>query len=190
MAVLMTFTNLHIVHNYYQYANGIFLVAAMGFGLLGLLEREGIWKMLGCGIFALVLVFQTSAYVTDWNSLIKKNVGPRILATSAEIEKYTNPKDVVLIDGFDWSSVLPYYSHRRALMNIDKKMPLPNESKMKVALDQLSVAGYRLGSLVFCNKKKKKIDSQDIARITTAYNFERNPVYSNSLCQVHLPLDN
>jgi hypothetical protein len=39
IAVILVFTNLHVVHNYYAYANGIFVIAAIGFGILGLLER-------------------------------------------------------------------------------------------------------------------------------------------------------
>jgi ABC-type transport system involved in cytochrome c biogenesis permease component len=33
---MLIFTNVHIVHNYYQYANGLFLLAAVSFGLTNL----------------------------------------------------------------------------------------------------------------------------------------------------------
>jgi hypothetical protein len=36
----LLFTNLHLVHNYYQYANAIFLLAAVGFGLSACLHVD------------------------------------------------------------------------------------------------------------------------------------------------------
>ena len=41
VVVWMTFTNLHYVHSYYQYANGVFLIAALGFTIAGLIGLEG-----------------------------------------------------------------------------------------------------------------------------------------------------
>ena len=39
----LLFTNLHVVHDYYAYATGIFLVAAVAWGVVSLLERPGPW---------------------------------------------------------------------------------------------------------------------------------------------------
>lgn len=181
-AIILTFTNLHIVHNYYQYANGIFLIAAIGFGLLDLLERRGLWKILGCGILALLLIFSIKAYRTLWTGITKMTNNP-LLEISVTIQKYTNPNDVLLIYGLDWSSELPYYSQRRALMGRDEALDNP---EMRASVTQLS--GYKLGAMVFCTQTKS--DSDGIFRLTTAYNFQRDAIYSNSLCQVHLPLHN
>lgn len=41
LCTILTFANLHVVHNYYQYANGIFIIVATGFSILGLIEKKG-----------------------------------------------------------------------------------------------------------------------------------------------------
>src|SRR6185295_19702346 len=63
----LIFTNLHVVHNYYAYANGIFLIAAIGSAIVGGLESGG-WRkqcavaVLACAIGASVWLYR-SAYV-------------------------------------------------------------------------------------------------------------------------------
>jgi hypothetical protein len=184
-AVILTFTNLHIVHNYYQYANGVFLIAAICFCILGILEKKGLWKFLGFGIFALLLTFQISDYYTVWTKIAVKANKSLIIKTASAIQKYTNPNDIIFIYGLGFSSELPYYSQRRALMDNITGMALPDEPKMKAALTRLSE--YKLGAMVFCGNKDSK--RQKTARLTAAYHFPRVPVYSNSFYRVHLPFN-
>jgi hypothetical protein len=178
LAVILTFTNLHIIHNYYSYSNGIFLIAAIGFCILGLLERGGLWKLLGYGIFAFCLVGQIQPNNFYLSAASTNNTS--ILATATAVQKHTNPEDILLIYGYDWSPVLPYYSQRRALM--DRKMTLPDAPQMKAALEKLSK--YHIGALVFCHEAKSDTEGKKL--LTGAYHFQADAIYSDSICEVHL----
>lgn len=46
-ATFLTFINLNLIHNYYQYANGVFLIGASGLLMAALLRRGSIFKVLG-----------------------------------------------------------------------------------------------------------------------------------------------
>jgi hypothetical protein len=174
---ILVFTNLHIIHGYYQYANGVFLIMATGFCLLNLLESEGLQKNLGFGALILCLLFQVKL---DWIQATNTKEKP-VLEAAAAIRKYTSPSDVLLIYGYDWSPALPYYSQRRALMF--PGMRLPSEPKLKSALTQLSK--YRVGAIVTC---LKKFQSNELVGLVTAYHFQNTAAFSTSECRVYLPL--
>ena len=181
LSVMLVFTNLHFVHNYYQYANGIFAIAALGFCLLGLLEKRGLWKLLGWGTLVFILVFQTKAYHSVWVDRAT-NINARTLETAAATQKYTDSNDVILIYGLRWSAAIPYYSQRRALL-----VPYYNETKIKSAFQKL--AEYKLGAMLTCQEAKdNKAYTQQF--LTHDYSFQSTPIYTNSLCKIYLPLAN
>src|SRR5262249_19050817 len=62
LIVLLTFTNLHFVHNYYQYANGVFLIAALAFCVAGLIGIGGPARLTGLSLFAIALVLGLHQY--------------------------------------------------------------------------------------------------------------------------------
>jgi hypothetical protein len=174
---ILTFANLHIIHGYYQYANGIFLVSAIGFCLLNLLEREDTKKNLGFATLILCLLLQVKL---NWVQETEIKEKP-LLETADIIRKSTSPDDVSIIYGYDWSPALPYYSQRRALMFFG--MHLPSEPKLKSALKNLSK--YRVGAIVAC---LEKMESKEIVAFITAYHFQSTAAFSNSECRVYLPL--
>jgi len=177
---MLVFTNLHIVHNYYQCANGIFLIASVSFCLLSLIEREGLRKWIRLRALVFILIFQILQTTISWVSTNNVTDNP-LIETAAVIQKYTDPSDILLVYGLDWSSELPYYSQRRALMDKRTGMSFPDEPKMNKALNKLS--NYRIGAMVFCNKK-----TEETFNLTEVYHFQREPMFNNSKCQIHLPL--
>lgn len=179
LSAILVFTNLHYVHNYYAYANAIFLIAATGFGIAGLLAKKGNWKALGWAICTLLLVLQVRAYFVRCYPVASQNA-TSVLGTTRAIQKYTNPQDVILVDGDKWSSQIPYYSQRRAVMGFG--LVSPDAPVVKQVLKNLSQ--YNLGAMIFCHQAKS--DREHVRLFTSAYGFQSDPVYSDSICQIHL----
>lgn len=111
----LAFANLYGIHDYYHYATGIFLLAAMLLVWCGILElpygsRAGKWAIITIG-----LAVQITGYLDSYYQLqIRGNIPPpeiaRVLAAT------TAPDDVVVIYGYEWNPLIAYYSGRKVVM--------------------------------------------------------------------------
>jgi len=110
----LVFVNLHWEHDYYMYANGIFLVAAVGFCVLGIFETPrgmaiGVAAM-GVVVAASIVQYCTLYYPMQANN--NKSLDPLIQAIKDKV-----PSDgSVIYLGLDWDPTIPYYTRRRAIM--------------------------------------------------------------------------
>ncbi len=151
LAVMLVFTNLHIRHNYYQYANGLFALAAVGFTILGLLEQGGTRRAVGIGLLTLSIGCSIVGYQRRFLPYADTDrAGPSDVA--AAVRSTTGPDDVILVYGRDWSSEIPYLSRRRALM-------VPNwvsagDPRLLAALENLS--HHPLGAVVVCDRERAR----------------------------------
>jgi hypothetical protein len=118
LAPLLAFTNLHIVHNYYQSANQIFLLMAISasFSVMASVPASNVVKNLTG--FAIVLVILGS--VVDFGrssnylrSSLQSNSDK--LAIGELIQELTHEDSVILVVGDDWSSAFSYHARRRSL---------------------------------------------------------------------------
>lgn len=115
---LLAFTNLHVVHDYYAYANGCFLVAAVGVAVLALLESGGRRRTAGVILLLAAVGAGVAGSVRDLRARPTQALrSPRDSALARLVRTHTGPDDVLVIYGEDWSPVLPYYLERRALMD-------------------------------------------------------------------------
>lgn len=112
----MIFFNLHLIHEYYPYSSAIFLVFGAGLLIADLLSLPGRRAWLG---FAFLLALIAACLVRYHNGYyqIQRWNAPGRPEAAAIIDRTTNPNDVIVITGLDWSSELPYQSHRRAIMD-------------------------------------------------------------------------
>ena len=141
----LAFTNLHMVHNYYAYANGVFLVAAIGWCVVSYLERADRWKWVGVAVLLAAVGASLWRYQRVYIPWQRTN-NVRLLDSASVLQGSTTPDAVVLILGLDWSSELPYYARRRALMNREYRSP--QDPIMQRALANLG--DQRLGAMVVC----------------------------------------
>jgi hypothetical protein len=140
IAVPLLFTNLHFQHEYYMCANGIFLLGAVGFCIVAILETPGGQKY---GV-ALALVAALLA-AADHQSLYAPRQRADHQAFATHVKEYlkdTEPDSVIIYLGFDWSSVWPYYSERRSLMIPD----WGTDADVQKALANLR--GYKIGGII------------------------------------------
>lgn len=111
----LLFANLYYIHDYYFYASAVFLLAAFGLVAAGLLRSRRLHPAIAALLIVGALAFQVRAYHGSYYTFfLRENAPP---PHEAEIIRaITPPDDVVAGFGFDWSSILPYYAQRRAIM--------------------------------------------------------------------------
>ena len=179
LSVFLIFTNLHVVHNYYAYANGIFLIAASSCSVVGLLEQNNWKRFTGMVIFVVMILVSMKGYYERYYAAQRNNAAD-LLNVSQAIKNGTHPEEIILIFGQDWSSELPYYSARRALM-WPAWMPQDMDSQdMKEALKRLGET--RIGALVICNSARG--DSRLLETATDILKIAAIPKYQDDKCAV------
>jgi hypothetical protein len=138
------FTNLYLVHDYYYYANFMFLIAVIFLMLFPLLEsntkKSGFWGSL---LYFSAFVVFVGVYVAIYLPVQRTN-NKSIIEFADKIKLKTNKNDILLIYGHDWNSMIPYYSERKAIMdrfdlNPDKLISLKiinkdNRNKVKAMI--------------------------------------------------------
>jgi hypothetical protein len=107
------FTNLHMIHDYYQYANGLFVVCVVG--VVAWHARPG-WRrwiavaLIGCTVASMIQ--RTWKY--EWKHMIARTDGWTTMVIGRAVRDL--PEDgVLLVFGYDWSSEIAYYGEHRAI---------------------------------------------------------------------------
>lgn len=114
----LLFTNLYVVHEYYHYATGVYLLAVFGVGLGSLWDEGGPWTRLLVGAIAAPALAGLMLWGYTGRNLPAQAQGdPPLIALADSIHRLTPENSVMLVYGQDWSSALPYYAQRRAIMN-------------------------------------------------------------------------
>lgn len=113
-AALMMFPLLFALHDYYFVATAVLLLLAAGVALAGLAET-GRWRVVALAAAIALCGAQAVRYVRHyWPTQREISLGGD--AFSSTLRTFTEPGSVLVIVGEDWSSILPYYAQRKALM--------------------------------------------------------------------------
>jgi hypothetical protein len=157
------FVRLYFNHEYYAYANGMFLLAAIGMGLVVLRERTGWLRQaahVGLVIFIGVAVCRYYQYFYPKQ---KNRFSLYWLEGVLQVvREETQPDDVIVVLGCDWSSEIPYYTHRRALMIPNWKLV---EFFQNPQLFLKGLEGYRVGAMVVSNPTIRRINPGPVERV-------------------------
>ena len=116
----LVFTDLYFVHDYYFYANGVFLLGALVLAWSQILDLEAFspaarWMTVGVSLGLQVFSYSLNYLPAQRHPLNQPPALAAILAAA------THPDDVLLIYGQDWDAKVPYYAHRRAVMIVDNR---------------------------------------------------------------------
>lgn len=113
-AAQIMFPILYAWHEYYWVANTAFLMIALGLGLAALFHRTSRpWS--AWIAFVLVVGTQLATYARLHLPHQRHDVRSAEGLSDA-LQRFTEPDDVLVICGEDWSSIIPYYAGRRAFM--------------------------------------------------------------------------
>ena len=143
------FPMLHTVHNYYQVANAIFLIAAVGLALAALAKAGR--PVFAFTIFALIAVSQVVYFHRAFAPYIRANYSNEQRLRIAMIAKAgTQPTEALIVIGDEWASTLPYYAQRKsfAIANLTP----PAFLKQVLADPQKYLGDRTFGGIVHCPK--------------------------------------
>jgi hypothetical protein len=165
LAPFLVFTNLHLVHDYYQTANLVFLLAAVAILLDQVRSR---WPGRAWLILAAVLASEAYHYSTGYLGI--QRAAPdapmqRTLELAATVREHTPADAAILVFGFDWSSEIAYYAERKA-------MTVPEWPVHAQALADPArfLGGLTLGAVVGCPTEKFPVPAlleAGLARVVT-----------------------
>lgn len=114
--VQLIFPLLYALQDYYFIANAVLLMAAGGFVLCGVLESSrAVWARYLLVVF--VFAGQLWLYGRDYLPQLRSTAGSfGGTGLTLALKDLTDPNDVLVVFGNDWSSVIPFYAQCRALM--------------------------------------------------------------------------
>jgi hypothetical protein len=154
LLALLSFTNLHYIHSYYSYANGIFFLVAVGIIVTDLLECRNIFKRaVGATLFCLIIFFSGQQFYSGLWPLQNQNFD--FSPITSAVDTHSHEDDVFIVFGNDWSSEIPYYIKRRAIM-----MKRPDLTHPSLVAMKENLKGYRIGGLIFYTRTGFNADSE------------------------------
>jgi len=159
---IVAFANLHVVHNYYAYANGLFLLVGSGWAIEGLFRANTRWWLPHVALLACAGIAVYGYYDPGVRHDYRLYSGSRFSGYASEQDRNDRyaqrlgviirsaiPSDSIVVGvGLDWSSELPLYAERRALMIPNWIRRDPETGTIEQALAQLPPG--EVGALVEC----------------------------------------
>ena len=148
------FTNVHFVHDYYMNANGLFLLGAVGFALMGLLESKFTRAKLSGALYLSFILWSGISGVGVMYHPLQQMPNGEILQLTDYIKKNTPNDSVLMILGADYNPLVSYYSERRTLMIPDWQFL--KEEQVIQALRNLK--GEKIGALLVCKPHRYSLE--------------------------------
>jgi Dolichyl-phosphate-mannose-protein mannosyltransferase len=109
------FTNLYFIHDYYTYGSAILLLTGLGLSLVSLFERgpwlSGMATTVLCLLLGSFVIRYAQEYYPSQTHQYQNWDG-----IASHVKSVTQPNDTLLGLGYDWSSEMPFYCERRAVM--------------------------------------------------------------------------
>lgn len=139
LAAPAIFTHLYEEHSYYVCANGVWLLLAIAIAAADLSERHVGWV----GVFLGIEAAMALCYVGSFRAGQEVPYEARQRQWRTRVAD-TDPDSVVILIGFDWSGIVPFYLERRALMIPDG--PRLSDDDVRQALRNLQ--GYKISRVI------------------------------------------
>ncbi len=168
VGVFLLFTNLHIAHNYYQYANAVFLVGAAAVVLYAVSTKS---RLAFFALLGLVIIVQVREFQGGYRRFMRAKFSPQnnaTLAVSEALRIRTKPDEIILVYGYgdgDGSPEIAYYSERRAIMVPDWWDRDPSDVLRNI--DKFT-GGKSLGAIVVCSPFSRTEEFQALLQTATA----------------------
>lgn len=170
MGIQLLFPELYAWHEYYYIANAGFLLVAFGLVLLETIEsrlpRAAAWLVATAFIAAQAYSYLGGLYP------IQRGVSRGGSPLTQALRLATEPDDVLVVAGQDWSSNTPYFARRRALMfrnGIERDGKLIGEY-----FERLD--GETVGALVLVGQQRDNRELLD--RAVEKFDLDPRPVFT------------
>jgi hypothetical protein len=176
----LVFFNLYLIHDYYYFANTIFLVVAMGLGLVALIETGRAGQVVALALLLAALGGSLRRYSQHYFDLQTVNHA-EILAICRQIQDHTRPDDVLVIIGHDWTPDLAYYSRRRALM-----LPFWRPESVETFCGKLAeIKDQSWGALLIDRAGESRFPQADILRAIEHSGFQARHLATQDLLELY-----
>lgn len=111
----LLFSNLFFFHDYYYCANALLLLMAAGVALAAAWDDPRLPAAARGALLALFFGGQLLTYHQGYADYLRREL-PQPPALAEVIREIVPADGVLLINGWDWNALVPYYAQRRALM--------------------------------------------------------------------------
>ncbi|CAN7660403.1 hypothetical protein [Rhizobium sp. LjRoot258] len=178
LAAILTFSNLHFVHTYYQTSIAIFLVFSAAISLAAFADVRP-----KTAIVILTAIFAGNVFYVErfYQPLISNDaMGDELLKVGQVIQNNTSEKQAIVVVGSDWSSEVPFYANRKGFA---VKNHTPDPIVVNAINNPESVfGGAKLGAIVDCRSLFNNLNSfAGVAEILKT----RPIVYTDEKCTVY-----
>lgn len=185
LSTFFIFTNLHIVHTYYQSANAVFACIAAGLTLASMLENG--WRKTAVAALVCILLSQ-GHYFREffWRAVATDNVDEVSILTAKFARDATKPDQSLLIFGEEWSSRTPFYSERKSLA-VPSFTQQPLFDKI-IADPQSFLGSATLGGVIDCRlpSPSQTYRPEQMAKIDQ-FMASRKIIFQNGYCRFAAP---
>ena len=181
LAPFLIFTNLHIEHKYYQYANLVFYLVAIVIAIQTLndyLPEHN--RSIVFNILAILLM--GSNYMHFYADYYQKKItqinysNRELLRVSNYIKTHTSKDRPIIIYGLDWSSELPFSAERKALA-----LPWGRWDMEALQNPQKFLGNFSPSAVVLCGNN---IDTKIIDELYRAFNISSKSMVDS--CNIFL----
>jgi len=186
----LIFTNLYFEHNYYWFANSIWLLLAIGTALGGIEERlPGQWpKLAPQAIAVLMAVCGLVAWKARFLPILQKLPDKQQLAEAwtKPIQRAVPVGKTLVIIGQDWNSTALYYAGRKGIMLPSKSTDPFGDLNKSIALLDPSEA---VGGVCIAQSMLTSNNQESIARALSLWrmSLQGQPSPFGVLFQVNVP---
>ena len=183
LAHYVIFTPLDVSHTYYLYAAGLYLVAAIGFAGVALLETGDNRRHLAWLLAAVVVVFFARGYLTRMLPLQQQDAYRKpnwVVRMANAINEATAPDEVIVGFGLGWDPEVPYYAKRRAVMWPGWGDPRPDSPDVVRTLANLD--RYTVGAFFNCFHG---LPPETLALFLEHWRLQESPVHRGR-CEVYV----
>jgi len=178
------FTNLYYRHDYYYCATALFLLMGAGFLLVGIWDAPQLPRPARLVAIGLFLGGQLALFNDGYGDYYRRgSQQPPGIATL--IRELVPANDVVVIYGWDWNTLVPYYAQRRVVT-----VPLGRERETKVLEDVLSqLPPRRVTALLIRYSDKLPPSPEFVRERTNRFRLYPVPLASSAEGDLYLPED-
>lgn len=172
--------HLHRTHEYYPYANAVFLLGATATSIVGSLDSTVTARRLAVCLFGLALLSSLAEYRRFYYraQTMDVRIDPGLVEAT---ERTIPPNGVLMIYGSYWSPEIPYYLKRRAILNWNNQEL--ESVPMRAALEGLQRADYQIEGVIACHAARA--DSSRLIRAVENLGMTAAPSYVGPDCDLY-----
>lgn len=180
LAGTLLFSNLFLHHDYYYFSNATLLLFGAGVLLAAIWEDERLPRPARVTLLVAFFGAQLLIFHRGYGDYLRRP--PVTPPGIADVIRATTPRDgVIVVYGWDWNAIIPYYAQRRAIM-----VPDGRENETRVLDDILAQLPPRRIAGVVVATNTLRTSSAFLRERTDRFALTRAPIATSELGDFYL----